>query len=173
MKTRSLGTYIAIGTVLCLWNVPGFTRTACASPPFPTQFQLTSAREDIIVPHPLSSGGVKYDLVYVHHIASGDWVGDWEHSGFMTFNFNASGDLTVVAHAFGTFTGEVHGVSGTLELVATTKVKVSADGSEATGSSNWAILRGTGGLTNLRGQGSELDAINQPGYNEGRLHFAP
>jgi len=61
------------------------------------------------------------------------WVGDWEHSGFLTVNPNG----TLFAFGKGSFTGRILGpdgtwYTGTVEFVAHTKAKIAAD---------WSILK--------------------------------
>jgi hypothetical protein len=119
----------------------------------------------------LPSGVLKEELISIRYPTYGDWVGDWEHSGFLSINQNG----TLFAFAKATFEGEIRGPdgewhSGTLELVVHTKAKLSPDWSVLYMiRSQFTILRGAGELANLRGHGVEDDL----GQLTAWLHFEP
>jgi hypothetical protein len=68
-----------------------------------------------------------------------------------------------------TFTGEVDGRAGTLEILFVGKSP--GDLSDWTGT--WRIIRGTGELANLHGNGVFCNNAPMDIHYEGRVHFAP
>lgn len=158
-------------TVLSLAFVAVFgLAPAQASEPFESRFTLGMQEaewEDVWLP----SGVLKEELISIRYPVDGNWVGDWEHSGFLTVNPNG----TLFAFATGSFTGRILApdgswYSGTVEFVIHTKAKVSPDWSIVYMlRSQFTILRGTGELADLRGHGVE----DAPGEFTAWLHFEP
>ncbi len=144
---------------------------AQASKPFESLYWVAGEGsgdwEDVFLP----SGVLKETIMSWGYPLDGDWVGYWEHSGFMTGNPNG----VLFAIAFGTFDGRIRGpdgawYTGTVNFVVENMFKLSPDWSETYSIVlHWTILSGTGDLMNLRGHGTEdLD-----GNGTVWLHFEP
>ncbi len=143
--------------------------TAHASKPFECHFTIGAVEgewNDVFLP----SGVLKEELISIRYPIDGDWVGDWEHSGFLTVNPHD----TLFAFAAGSFTGRILApdgkwYAGTVEFVVHTEAKIAPDWSALSVWSQWTILRGTGELANLRGHGVE----DADGHDTAWLHFEP
>jgi len=157
-------TFAVLGVAVCLYCSPAFVGTAHASKPIITTFTLTPEEVQMDF-HPLPSGGLKVDIIYVRHAVTGDWVGQWEHSGFV----NQNPDGIFFASGFATFTGTIAGREGTVDIMIYTKGYMPPDGSPPTASSKFTILQGTGGLANLHGEGTD----DNSGLNTALIHFDP
>lgn len=143
--------------------------TAYGSKPFESHFTIGAVEgevDDVLLP----SGVLKEKLISIRYPIDGDWVGDWEHSGFLTANPNG----TFFAFGKGSFSGRILApdgtwYTGTVEFVAHTTGKIGLDGSFLDMWTQWTILSGTGELENLRGHGVE----DTDGHDTAWLHFEP
>ena len=96
-----------------------------------------------------------------------EWTGDLEGIGFADGNFLlhnfGTPDAWSTALNIHTLEAEVDGQTGTLTIITT--------GSDT---GTWRILKGTGELANLHGQGTWKTVIPPALYNyEGQVHFDP
>jgi hypothetical protein len=113
---------------------------------------------------------------FLQTVEDGWWTGDFEGTsedhGIVTVHRSGRFNFNAIVY----FEGTVHDGYGTLEMsVAGTKADAIADWQ-----GEWVILRGTGELASLRGQGTWwgpgwLQIPNVPGiiYYDGQVHFEP
>lgn len=161
-SSKALGVLVVLALVLGLSTTQ--IGTVSAARPVETTFTLTLVEADVAFGE-LPSGGWKVTLHRILHEAAGDWVGDWEHSGFAIISPTG----TFFAFAFATFTGTILGKAGTVDIVIHTHGTWDfPDGPFEFRFSKVTILSGTDDLANLHGQGTE----DETGVHV-RIHFNP
>jgi hypothetical protein len=131
--------------------------------PIETFFAASLVDVELVSMAELPSGTVIQEAVLTWE-ASGDWVGTFVVPVRQVFHRNGVTNGT----AFFTFDGTVLGFQGTVEMRHAGTFRP-----DGTFKGNNAILRGTGELANLRGQGKNI--VVEPGVIEGTIlvRFAP
>ena len=129
------------------------------------------------------------DNLFLDAIDTATWTGDFEGTSteeYVVVLYRTSGGLDILDPAFtfdqgfyrgtATFTGEVQGREGTLEILFEGR----SPGSLADWTGTWRILSGTGELANLHGTGIFYNNTDQYGnkipcdiHYEGQIHFDP
>ena len=119
--------------------------------------------------------------LFLEAIGTAEWtgafVGTFTDDEYVVVMHGATGDFGTADFAFEkgsywdtiTFTGEVQGRAGTIDILFVGK----SPGDLAVWTGTWRIISGTGELTNLHGTGVFWNNAPMDIHYEGQIHFDP
>ena len=160
--------------IFALTIVSFLLSSAAYAPPTATASEIVTARGRYFTEVPETIISIEFvdgNVIATesHTLAiTGDFSGTYPHIGRLVFR----PDRTATLQASGTFTGTLFGVSGTLDIFLTGLATGPNPGELSILESRLVILRGTGGLANLHGEGI-IEGTEDAGVYSFQVHFAP